>query len=72
VRNKIHSLPGKHGLRIPCKTKFIKKAATWLKEQSLSPFDDIILQSDLTLLEVLDDLVPHRRGALGDTGLRSL
>ena len=57
VRNRIHSLLDKHGLRIPYKTKFSNRAMAWLREQSLGQFDDIILQSDLALLEVLDEQI---------------
>jgi len=59
VRNRIHSLLDKHGLRIPYKTKFSKKAMAWLKEQSLSFIDDAVLHSDLALLETLDEQISY-------------
>ena len=57
VRNRIHSLLDKHGLRIPYRTPFSKKAVSWLREQSLSFMDDAILRSDLAILEAVDEQV---------------
>jgi len=57
VRNRIHALLDKHGLRIPYKTKFSKKAVAWLKMQSLGFMDNAILRSDIALLEVLDEQI---------------
>jgi transposase len=68
VKNRIHSLLDKHGLRIPHRTPFSKKAVSWLKEQSLGFMDDAILQGDLALLEVLDEqieFVEEKIAALG-------
>jgi transposase len=57
VRNRIHSLLDKHGLRIPYRTPFSKKAVAWLREQSLGFMDDAILVSDLAILEAVDEQV---------------
>ena len=57
VKNHIHSLLDKHGLRIPYKTPFSKKAVAWLRMQSLSFMDDAILHSDLAVLESVDEQV---------------
>ena len=54
VRNRIHSLLDKHGLRMPYRTPFSKKAIAWLRMQSLGFMDDAILRSDLVLLEAVD------------------
>ena len=47
VRNRIHALLDKQGLRIPYKTKFSKKAVAWMRMQSLGFMDNAILRSDL-------------------------
>ena len=57
VKNRIHSLLDKHGVRIPYKTRFSKTAVEWMKVLSLGFIDDSILRSDLALLEVLDGQV---------------
>jgi transposase len=57
VRNRIHSLLDKHGVRVPYKTKFSKKAVRWMKGLSLGFIDDAILRSDFALLEALDEQV---------------
>lgn len=57
VKNRIHSLLDKHGLRIPYRTPFSKKNIAWLKERSLGFMDDTILRSDLAILEVVDEQV---------------
>ena len=57
VKNRIHSLLDKHGVRIPYKTRFSKTAVEWVKGLRLSLIDDSILRSDLALLEVLDGQV---------------
>lgn len=54
VRNRIHSLLDKHGLRMPYRTPFSKKAVAWLGMQSLGFMDDAILRSDLVILEAVD------------------
>ena len=57
VKNRIHSLLDKHGLRMPHPTPFSKKNIAWLKEQSLGFMDDAILRSDLAILEAIDEQV---------------
>ncbi|MFH2111225.1 MAG: IS110 family transposase [Candidatus Bathyarchaeota archaeon] len=57
VRNRTHALLDKHGVRIPYKTKFSKKAIAWMKDLSLGFMDDAILRSDLALLGVLDEQI---------------
>ena len=54
VKNRIHSLLDKHGLRMPHKTAFSKKSVAWLQEQSLDFMDDAILRSDLVILEAVE------------------
>jgi hypothetical protein len=53
----------KHGLRIPYKTKFSKKAVAWMQELCLGFMDDAILRSDLALLETLDEQIGARAPA---------
>jgi transposase len=77
VRNRIHALLDKHGLRILYKTKFSKKAVKWVKNLSLGFMDDAILCSDLALLGVLDEqigFVEEKLAALAvdDTQVRLL
>ena len=55
VKNRIHSLLDKHGLRIPDRTPFSKKNIAWLKEQSFSLMEDTILHSDLAILEAYEE-----------------
>jgi len=57
VKNRIHSLLDKHGLRMPHKTPFSKKNVAWLRERSLGFMDDAILRSDLAVLESVDEQV---------------
>jgi transposase len=64
VRNRIHSLLNKHGLRIPYKTTFSKKAVAWLKMQSLGFMDDAILRTDLAILEAVYEQVGSWRRRL--------
>ena len=54
VKNRIHSLPSKHGLCLPHKTPFSKKNVAWLREQDLGFMDDAILRSGLVALEAVD------------------
>jgi transposase len=54
VKNRIHALLDKHGLRMPSTTPFSKGNVAWLKERSLGFMDDAILRSDLALLETVD------------------
>ncbi len=57
VRNRIHGLLDKHGLRMPEVTHFSKGNVEWLKGLSLGFMDDAILRSDLALLETVDTQV---------------
>ena len=57
VRNRVHSLLHKHGLRIPYPTPFSRKGVTWLREQSLNPIDTTVLQSGLALLKAIEEQV---------------
>ena len=57
VRNRVHSLFDKHGLRVPYPSKFSKKAVKWMRGLSLGFMDDAILCSDLALLETLDEQI---------------
>lgn len=57
VKNRIHSLLDKHGLRMPHPTPFSKKNIAWLREQSLGFMDDAILRSDLAILESVDEQI---------------
>jgi transposase len=54
VKNRIHALLDKHGLRMPGTTPFSKGNVAWLRERSLGFMDDAILRSDLALLETVD------------------
>ena len=57
VKNRIHSLLDKHGLRMPYLTPFSKKNIAWLRMQSLGFMDDAILRSDLAILEAVEEQV---------------
>jgi transposase len=57
VKNRVHALLDKHGLRMPYPTPFSENNKAWLKRQSLGFMDDAILLSDLTLLETADQQV---------------
>jgi len=59
VRNRIHALLDKQGLRVPYKTGFSGKAVAWMMGQSLGFMDDAILRSDLALLGVLDEQIGY-------------
>jgi transposase len=54
VKNRIHGLPDKHGLRMPGSTAFSRGNVAWLKGLRLGSMDDAILRSDIALLEALD------------------
>jgi transposase len=54
VKNRIHSLLDKHGLRMPGTTPFSKGNIAWLRGLSLGFMDDAILRSDLSLLDTVD------------------
>jgi transposase len=57
VKNRIHGLLDKHGLRMPEATPFSTGNIEWLRGLSLGFMDDAILRSDLALLEALDGQV---------------
>jgi transposase len=57
VKNRIHALLDKHGVRCPYKTLFSKKGLEWLRGLRLGFTDDAVLRSDLALLESLDEQI---------------
>ena len=57
IKNRIHSILDKHGLRIPYPTKFSKKSITWLRTQDLGFMDEAIVDGQLALLETLDEQI---------------
>jgi transposase len=57
VKNRIHGLLDKHGLRMPEDTPFSRSNIEWLKGLSLGFMDDVILRSDLALLEAVSEQV---------------
>jgi transposase len=54
VKNRIHTLLDRHGLRCPYKTLFSKRGVEWLRGLRLGVTDDAVLRSDLAVLEALD------------------
>jgi transposase len=77
VKNRIHALLDKHGLRCPYKTLFGKKGVEWLKGLKLGFTDDAVLRSDMALLEALDEQIAFMEGkiatvAVNDEGVRLL
>jgi len=56
VRNRIHSILDKHGLRFPG-TPYSKKSIVWLKEQDLGDMDNAVVKGQLALLETLDEQI---------------
>jgi len=56
IKNRIHSILDKHGLRFPS-TPFTQKAIVWLKEQDLGFMDSAVVKSQLALLETLDEQI---------------
>ena len=54
VKNRIHGLLDKHGLRMPGTTAFSSANVAWLKDLYLGFMDEAILGSDLALLEALN------------------
>ena len=57
VKNRIHGILDKHGLRMPGAYPFSGGNITWLRGLSLGFMDDAILRSDLALLEALSEQV---------------
>jgi len=54
VKNRIHALLDKHGLKCPYPTLFSRKGVRWLHSLKLGFTDDAVLRSLLALLEALD------------------
>jgi transposase len=54
VKNRIHGLLDKHGLRMPGTTAFSRDNVTWLKGLRLGFMDNAILESNIALLEALN------------------
>ena len=57
VKNRIHGLLDKHGLRMPETASFSRGNIDWLRGLSLGFMDDAILRSDLVLLEAVGEQV---------------
>jgi len=57
VKNRIHALLDKHGLKCPYPTLFSKKGLEWLRSLKLGFTDDAVLMSDLALLESLSEQI---------------
>jgi len=55
IRNKIHNLLDKYGLRFPFSSKFSQKSIAWLREQDLGDLDNAVVKSQLAILETLDE-----------------
>jgi transposase len=64
VKNRIHSLLDRHGLRCPYKTLFSKGGVEWLRGLSLGFTDDAVLRSDLALLEALDGQIAYMEATI--------
>ena len=64
VKNRVHGLLDKHGLRMPGTTPFSKENIAWLRGLSLGFMDDAILRSDLALLEAVDAQVTLIEGKI--------
>jgi transposase len=56
VKNRIHGILDKHGLRSPY-NPFTKKYVAWLRGQDLGFMDDAIVEGQLSLLETLDEQI---------------
>jgi transposase len=54
VKNRVHALLDKHGLKCPYTTLFSKRGVEWLGSLRLGFIDDAVLSSFLALLEALD------------------
>ena len=57
VKNRIHGLLDKHGLRMPGTTPFSRENISWLREQNFGFMDDAIVRSDLAVLDAVDGQV---------------
>jgi len=56
VKNRIHSILDKHGLRFPG-TPFSKKSIPWLREQDLGFMDNAVVKGQLALYETLEEQI---------------
>ena len=56
VKNRIHGILDKHGLRFPS-TPFTKKSIAWLRKQKLGVMDEAVVQGDLSILESLEEQI---------------
>ena len=56
VKNRIHSLLDKHGLRFPG-TPYSKKSIVWLREQDLGFMDNAIIKGQLAILETFNEQI---------------
>jgi transposase len=77
VKNRVHGLLDKHGLRMPGTTPFSKGNIAWLRERNLGFMDDAIMCSDLAVLEAVDEQVTIIEGKIAalaaeDRGVRLL
>jgi transposase len=57
VKNRIHALFDKHGLKCPYLTLFCKKGVEWLRSLKLGFTDDAVFGSDQALLGALDEQI---------------
>jgi transposase len=64
VKNRVHGLLDKHGLRMPGTTAFSKGNIAWLREQNFGFMDDAIVRSDLAVLEAVDGQVTIIEGKI--------
>jgi len=56
IKNRIHGILDKHGLRFPG-TPYSKKSIAWLRKQDLGFMDDAVVKGQLALLETLDEQI---------------
>ena len=56
VKNRIHGILDKHGLRFPG-SPYSKKHVAWLRKQDLGFMDDAVVKGRLALLETLDEQI---------------
>ena len=56
VKNRIHSILDKHGLRFPY-TPYCKKSIAWLRERDIGFMDGAIVKGELALLETFDEQI---------------
>jgi len=56
IKNRIHSILDKHGLRFPG-TPYSKTSIEWLRKQDLGFMDEALVKGQLALLETLDEQI---------------